>query len=266
MDTFEEEKIMSHLTISYFSRCLVRGTSFELILPNDYQKQAINKGMKTLFLLHGWSGCAGNWVPEHFAEKYNFAIVMPNGENSFYLNALSTGRNFQSFLGEELVSYVQKTFGLAQKKEDTFIMGLSMGGFGAIHTALAYPHVFGTAIGLSSALIIHKIANMQKDSPDSHANYAYYTDTFGDLTRVLESENNPEVLVKKLQAQNTPLPALYLTCGTEDFLIENNRQFHQFLQERNVSHFYQETSGAHNTEYWDKTVQTIIPLVFGAKA
>ena len=101
---------MAYFRIEYFSNALQRTTSFEMIIPNDtragvpgeenpYRKRP----MKTLFLLHGYTGKAGNWVPEYLAEKYNFAIVMPNGENSFYLNGLSTGHAFETMLAVELV-------------------------------------------------------------------------------------------------------------------------------------------------------------------
>ena len=124
---------MANLTIRYFSNCLCRHTTFQMYLPagfkadtpdetNEYTKRET----KTLFLLHGYTGDAGNWVPEYLADKYNFAIVIPTGENGFWLDGLSTGHKFGSMLGEELIGYVRKVFGLAMRKEDTYIMGMSM--------------------------------------------------------------------------------------------------------------------------------------------
>ena len=73
---------------------------------------------------------------------------MPAGENSFYLNGKGTGRGYETFTAVELPAYCQKTFGLSDKPEDNFIGGLSMGGFGAIHTALKYPEYFGKNVWL----------------------------------------------------------------------------------------------------------------------
>ena len=89
---------------------------------------------KTLFLLHGYTGDAENWVPEYLSDKYNFAVVIPSGENSFWLDGRSTGHQFCKFVGEELVDYVRRVFRLAKDGSETYIMGLSMGGFGALHT------------------------------------------------------------------------------------------------------------------------------------
>ena len=105
-----------------------------MYLPNDIREDISHEDtvysrrqMKTLFLLHGYTGCAENWVPEYLAEKYNFAIVMPNGENSFWLDGISTGHQFCTFVGIELINYIRKTFGLAMNADETYIMGMSMG-------------------------------------------------------------------------------------------------------------------------------------------
>lgn len=261
---------MANLTIRYFSNCLCRHTTFQMYLPagfkadtpdetNEYTKRET----KTLFLLHGYTGDAGNWVPEYLADKYNFAIVIPTGENGFWLDGLSTGHKFGSMLGEELIGYVRKVFGLAMRKEDTYIMGMSMGGFGAIHTALYYPEVFGTAAGLSSALIVRQVASMKEGDENPMANYAYYRECFGDLSKVLESDNNPETLVKKIKAEGKEMPRLLVCCGTEDFLIENNREFHRFLETEGVDHIYNESKGQHDMDYWNEYVQKYVPIMFG---
>ena len=255
-----ETRIMAFLRIEYYSRALHRPTAFEMILPNDpREEEELPSGpMKTLFLLHGYTGKAENWVPMDLVRKYHFAIVMPNGENSFYLNGLSTGHAFQTLVGEELVDYCRQTFGLAQGPQDTFVAGLSMGGFGAIHTGLAYPDRFGKIGAQSSALIHHGVAQMQPGTGNSVANYEYYRECFGEPAQLEESENNPEVLVKKLKREGKPIPQLFLCCGTEDFLIEPNRDFHRFLLSEGVPHEYLEAPGVHDMKFWSETIVNII--------
>ena len=110
---------MAYYRIEYFSKALCRQTSFEMLIPNDQREVKEEKPMTTLFLLHGYTGKAGNWVPEGLPEKYNFAIVMPTTENGFYLDGLSTGHAYQTLVGVELVNYVRKTFNLARTPKDT---------------------------------------------------------------------------------------------------------------------------------------------------
>ena len=261
---------MAYYRIEYFSNCLRRTTSFEMLIPNDIRTDIPHEEpktpMRTLFLLHGYTGKAGNWVPEELAQKYNFAIVMPTAENSFYLNGAATGSAYQSMLGEELVDYVRKTFGLAKSAEDTCIAGMSMGGFGALHTALAYPDRFGKAGCLSSALIVHGIAGMKPGEGNSVANYEYYRACFGDLDRVEESDANPEVLLKKLKAAGARIPDLYLCCGTEDFLIEPNRQMHRFLEQEKIPHVYHEGPGLHDMVFWSEWIVKIVRWMFDDSA
>lgn len=260
---------MAYYTIKMFSNSLVRPTTFEMFLPNDIRADVpheesvyAKRRMKTLFLLHGYTGSAGNWVPEYLAEKYNFAIVMPSGENAFWLDGLSSGHKFCTFLGEELVGYIRKTFGIAANADETYIMGLSMGGFGALHTAFAYPDVFGKVAALSSALIVHDIAHMKEGEDNGVANYAYYHECFGDLETVEESDNNPEVLVKRLKESGRKIPEIFMSCGTEDFLLENNRRMHGFLESIGVEHTYLESKGEHNMEFWSEYAVKFSELMF----
>lgn len=256
---------MSELTIRFYSDSLRRYTTFRMVIPGaKREKNGYSRiKPKTLFLLHGYTEDAYNWIPADLCEKYNFAIVIPSGENSFWLDGASTGRRFCSFLGKDLLCYVRDTFGLAENRDDTYIMGISMGGFGALHTALFYPEDFGKAAGLSSALIVRKVAEMTDGRGDSIANYEYYKECFGEPSKVLESENNPEILVKNIKSRHKPMPEIYMCCGTEDFLLENNRQMHRFLEKENVAHVYEESAGGHDMNFWSKYTEKFISLMFG---
>ncbi|MBQ6645160.1 MAG: esterase family protein [Clostridia bacterium] len=255
---------MAYFRIEYFSEALQRDTTFELLLPNDpHWGMPLNERTeRALFLLHGYKGKASNWAPEELAYRYNFAIVMPSAENSFYLNGLSTGHAYQTMLGEELVDYVRRTFGLALRREDTAIAGLSMGGYGALHTGLAYPETFGKIAALSSALIVHGIAHMKPGEGNSVANYAYYHECFGDLETVEERETNPEVQIERLKAEGKRIPEINMYCGTEDFLLEPNRQMHAFLDAQQIPHYYKEAPGAHTMDFWSKYIAEAVERMF----
>lgn len=261
---------MATFTINFFSNCLCRPVQFTMYAPVEQKNnpaQAENpcykRPMKTLFLLHGYMGDGGNWVPTYLSDKYNFAVVCPNGENGFWIDGMSTGHAFGSFLGKELLGFIRDTFGFAMKREDTYVMGLSMGGFGALHTGLAYPEDFGTIAALSSALIVHGVSEMQEGKGNSVANYEYYRECFGEPSKVLESDNNPEVLVKKIKAGGKQMPTIYMRCGYDDFLRKDNIVFHEFLEAEGVEHSYEESEGTHDMEFWSKCVNELVPVMFG---
>ena len=257
---------MAYFRIEYYSNALHRMTSFEMMIPNDFRDDmpapAADRPLRTLFLLHGYTGKAENYVPSDLPGRLNFAIVMPSAENSFYLNGLSTGHAFQTLVGEELVDYVRRTFRLAMTAEDTGIAGLSMGGFGALHTGLAYPHTFGKIGAMSSAFIHHEVARMKPGSGNSVANYEYYRECFGEPELLEESDNNPENLVRKLKSAGEKIPEIYLACGTEDFLLEPNREMHRFLTEEGVPHEYHESPGTHDMVFWTEYIRKIVLWMF----
>ena len=262
---------MAVYRIEYYSDALRRMTSFEMFIPNDPRRQGQGvppamSELKTLFLLHGYTGRSENWIPGWMPERYGFAIVSPTAENSCYLNREATGGAYETMVGVELPDYVHRTFGLARSAEDTFIAGVSMGGFGALHLGLKFPERFGKIGAMSAALIVHGIAGMKPGEDNGVANYDYYRACFGDLDRGEESEANPEVLVDGLLAAGKPLPAIWQCCGAEDFLIEPNRAFHRFLAERGVPHVYEEGTGKHDMVYWQKEILRIIPWMFGGEA
>ncbi len=238
----------------------MRPVSFKAFIPNDFRVEPpVNcdkEKMKCIFLLHGYTCDGENWIPENLLYKYNCAVICPSCENGFYLNGISSGHGFQTFVGEELVDYVRKTLGLALKPELTFTMGMSMGGFGAIHTAFTYPETFGKCVALSSALIIHSIAHMKpgENRDNGVANYEYYRECFGDLETVEERNVNPEVLALKLKEESRNMPEIYMACGTEDFLVENNRAMDKFLLDNKIEHVYTEFAGTHDMEFWSKCI------------
>ena len=259
---------MAFMNIEYYSRALRRQTSFKLLIPNDPREGTEfdeNAPLDTLFLLHGYTGNAGNWVPEYLCEKYRFAIVMPNGENSFYLNGLSAGHAFQTMVGEELVDYVRRTFRLANGREHTFIAGLSMGGFGALHTALAYPETFGRAVCLSSAFIQDNVRQMTPGFSDGFANFEYYRECFGEPAALETSENDPKNQVMRLKKEEKFFPGIFMACGTEDFLLRENREMHAFLSAEQVEHTYIEGPGIHDMVFWSKYIVKGIEWIYEEK-
>ncbi len=262
---------MARIEVEYFSNALVRPVTFRAVIPNDFRAAVpgiqapvnphMERPMKVVFNLPGYTGGA-EWGNEMLAMKYNTAIISVYGENAFYVNNASPSGQFQTFIGEEMVDYVRRTFGLAMKPEDTYITGISMGGYGAIHTALAYPETFGKVAGQSSALIINQIAHMKEGEDNGVNNYAYYRFLFGDLDTIQQSTANPEVLVENILAEGKKMPDIYFCCGTEDFLIEPNRAFDKFLTEKGVPHVFKTSPGGHDGKFWMEYTPKVMEWFF----
>ncbi len=253
---------MAYLSVNTYSDALKRSVNFKLLLPNDLSAEFRENNPhyarppKFLILLHGYSGSSQDWLLESdiaaLAGKYNLAVALPSGQNSFYLDLPGTGRKYGCFIGEELPDYIRRTFGLEAAGEGAFVGGLSMGGFGALHVGLSYPERFSKIAAFSAALIIHQAAGMRPGFENDIADYDYYRFIFGDPEKLLQSEKNPEVLIRQLKEEGRTIPGIYLAIGTEDFLYEDNQQFRRFLSEEAIPFTYQEGPGGHDFAFWNR--------------
>lgn len=252
---------MSYQFVKFFSMGLARNGEFHMYLPpkkagffmkdNPYYQRPT----KTLILLHGFNGDCDDWQQHtpvaEWSMKYNLAIVMPTGGVSFWLDREATGHKYATFIGVDLVNFLRETYGIAMTKEDTYIGGNSMGGYGAMHAALMFPETFSAAMGLSSAAIAKGLAEMKKNPPNARmANLEYYIEQFGDLDKAIDSDINAEWQFKQNVEKGIENPRIFMACGTEDFGIANNRDLADFFKQRGADIEYYEAPGIHNWSFW----------------
>ncbi len=267
---------MAVIKCEFYSCSLSRTVEFTAVIPNDIPdfplielppNPAFDRPAKTIYLLHGHGGRNTDWLYNsalpQIAGMFNVNFVMPAGENWFYTDSEMSDRNYCKFVGEELVNYTRKLFGFSEKKEDTFIGGYSMGGYGALHVGLSYPDTFEKIMALSNALIVHEVADMKPGSDNGVANYEYYRMLMGNPEEVLTSVNNPEQQILNLKKEGKRVPPIYLAIGTEDFLYENNQVFKKFLEEQEVEHIYTEGTGMHDFIFWNAHLPKAIEWFVG---
>jgi S-formylglutathione hydrolase FrmB len=65
-------------------------------------------------------------------------------------------------------------------------------------------------------------------------------------------------LARQVAADPAAAPALYLSCGTQDELLGDNRAFHRHLDEAGYRHHYEEGPGAHEWAYWDGQIARVL--------
>lgn len=254
-------KKMSILHVEFFSSILKRQVSFKAIIPLEKPESdlSVKREMRTLYLLHGYTGHCTDWLSgsliHELSGQHDIAVIMPSGENSFYVDNAEEETYFGEFIGKEIVEFTRALFPLSHKREDTAIGGLSMGGYGAIRNGLKYCDIFGSVIALSSALITDGIADPSVDFTKTVASRKYYEKTFGKLDELPGSENDPKALAKRVVEDRKPFPNLYMACGTEDFLLNENRDFKEYLQSLGVRFTYRETAGAHDWKFWNPQIE-----------
>ena len=181
--------------------------------------------------------------------KKNLAVIMPSGDNAFYVDGITPNNDYGTFIGEELVYISRKMFPLSRQREDTFIAGLSMGGYGAVRNGLKYAETFGCIAGLSSALHI-----LDEDAE----NVAGESGIFGDMKKARKSDKNPAVLLDGFRTNGKHIPKSYLACGLQDSLIDANRRYRDLFQKAGADITYVEVAGGHDWEFWDRQIKKVI--------
>jgi S-formylglutathione hydrolase FrmB len=240
---------MASCELRYFSPALGMQTAANVILPEGKD----HKGPYPVFyLLHGLSDDHTMWQRRTSIERYvqdlPLIVVMPNGGRGFYVDARE-GFAFGRAISEDLVGLIDRTFPTRAERGGRAIGGLSMGGYGAVRLALGHPDLFASANSHSGALAFgHK--PLAGDEPFN----VEFRRVFGE--NPVGGPNDLFTLAEKFD--KTRPPALRIDCGTEDFLIEDNRNFHSHLVAQNVRHDYEEFPGAHDWGYWDRHVQEAI--------
>lgn len=251
---------MAFIQCDFFSEVLGLSTSMNVILPQPASGQIGMEGSKAsdkypvLYLLHGLSDDHTIWARRTSVERYvaslGLAVVMPAVHKSFYTD-MAKGDRYWTFVSEELPQIVRSFFPISAAREDNFVAGLSMGGYGAFKLALRCPDKFIAGASLSGAL------NMADLAKNRHPQRAWEY-VFGDLDKIKGSDNDLLYLAEKVAKSNGPKPMLYQCCGTEDFLYEDNIVFRDWANELGLDLTYEEEPGTHEWGYWDKKIQRVL--------
>ena len=240
---------MALLHVNFFSHVLGMATQIDVILPQTEH----SKPYQTLYLLHGMSDDQTIWQRrtsiERYADEKGIAVVMPTTHLGWYTD-MYHGLKYFTFIGEELPKICRNFFPrMSAAREDNFIAGLSMGGYGAFKFALNLPDTFCAAASLSGGLDVLNVVNDigKDDNP-------FWYNIFGSNT----DENDLFIAAEKLKKSGKPLPKLYMWCGTSDFLYQQNLKMRDHLKSLEFDLLYEESAGDHQWKYWDREIQTVL--------
>jgi S-formylglutathione hydrolase FrmB len=249
------------LTCKYNSPVLDRNTQINVIVPTPKKEgESLGSNFKVLYLLHGLHGDADSWLHysniSRYAQDAGIVVVMPSVNNSFYQD-MAHGERFFTYMTQELPEYIQGIFPVSKKPEDTFIAGLSMGGYGAWYIGLSCPEKFAAAASLSGAV---DIAFRATPVPQGQMTElpGWMRNCFGDVRTLPGSDKDVFALMEKAQ-QKGCLPRLYQSCGTADFLYGMNLCSYRKLTEMGIAVAWKEIPGkAHEWDLWDEEIRKVI--------
>jgi putative tributyrin esterase len=247
------------------SALLGKTINYRILYPVKYY-EAEKRGTRfpVLYLLHGLTGHSNNWLEKTklalYATHYDLFIVMVEGNDGWYTDSATVPADkYESYILSELIPDVEKRFLVSTQRAGRAIAGLSMGGYGAIKFGLKHPEMFAVAASMSGAFGAGSWT--EKDLKDPGVIRDSLLQTFGPDNSPTRAANDVFKLAREVAAKKvTPLPYLYIDCGTEDFLFSNNQDFVKLLVELKIPHQYRQLPGTHSWTFWDAQIQEILRL------
>lgn len=212
---------------------------------------------KTVYILHGYSGNPDRTVKEDLpglskkAQEYNTIYILPDGNfSSWYVDSpIVKDSQYQTFIGKELVDFIDKNYPTQKEKQYRGILGWSMGGYGAVNIGVTYHNTFGIVGSSCGAL----------DFKTFGEGYTHYQ--VNKVLGPIESLDPKYLTDSKVEIMKDAQQSYIFDCGTDDVqMIAQNRKFHEKLTAQKVQHLYIESIGDHTTSYWSQSLANQLAL------
>lgn len=243
--------------VSFFSGALYSRKTCNVYTPPGYDTS--DQTFPVIYMLHGMHGTEISWIQRGQAvqtldrliadgELDSCIVVFPNdgeyGQGTFYLDWYDGTGNFEQYIVEDLIPYIDSEYRTIAAPEGRMVGGYSMGGFGAFSLALRHSGLFSAAASLSGALGAVSAMSYRQFSRSEFARMV------GPQKGAHAQQYDLAVQARLRQSEGRNQPALYFDCGADDQLYPLNLGFHQYLDTIQYPHEYREFSGGHTWEYW----------------
>jgi putative tributyrin esterase len=248
---------MALLRIDHVPETIKVNLPLYIILPGPGEMRGVPVAQrKVLYLLHGLSDDGSAWQRytsiEAVAALYGLVVVMPSAGRSFYIDQ-PNGQKYFTYLTEELPRYLKDVFGISPCRDDTLIAGNSMGGYGAFKAAFLRPELYSAAASFSGVLSYLFITAFPHDPRREE-----FETLFGNLDRLVGSEHDPAVWLKRAASHPKELPKLYAACGRQDDLLPLYKMFYNSCQSLGIPIDYHEEEGSHDWFFWNEQIQRFL--------
>lgn len=252
---------MALLRCDVDSAVLQMSTSLTVILPQDLATPFTPDPVEpeppppVLYLLHGNGDDASGWTRQTAVERYveplGLAVVTPQVGRSLYTDQ-EYGQRYWTYLTQELPYLVQQMFQVSQRPDQTFVAGLSMGGYAAMRWALREPERFAAVASMSGVLDMARVRGEEAPHREPALRAAFgegdLSGTDADLLHLLAAGARSE----------QRLPQMYVSCGTSDSLHDDNVRFVAAAAALGLDIHSNFGPGGHEWAYWDKEIRTVL--------
>lgn len=243
-------------------------TGLTVYVPNMFR---LGRPYRVAYLFHGLGSGSGSWcdytmLATH-ANDYDAVIVMPEVHRSFYTD-MKFGQNFFKYVSDELPRIVQSVFNISAKREDTVVMGASMGGYGALKCALTFPEQYSACCSIAAVMFFAKKYFSETNISAAQAKFGMrsvndFQAAFGPELELDMSIDISELVRKTANAAERP--RILSICGTKDPYLKENQQFRDYMADFPYDFTYLEQEGGHDWYLFDSALRQGLEFCFGEK-
>ncbi|MDO4564281.1 MAG: alpha/beta hydrolase family protein [Clostridia bacterium] len=253
---------MALMQIRLRSGVLSTRTEVMVVLPIDnkgFNQWARNPKYQVVYMLHGGGGDASMWLRETSAERYarerNVALIFPDAGGFSYYTDCAYGKDYWTYISEELPEMMSAMLPISERREDRFVAGFSMGGYGAFKCALMHPEMFSAAAALSGGFDLERLLADGLSSVPNKSRMAI----FGEPPKIDPNASDLYVMLKNLKEQNKEIPLLYTACGSEDHLTYAcHTRMIDFCKKHDIPLEARTSPGGHTFKFWDPATEAML--------
>lgn len=236
--------------LTFFSQVLDKSCNVVVLGPKVI---APDRPLKVVYMLHGLTGNEGNWSQYTqlplWARDGHTLFILPDVGRSWYTDA-EYGQCYFTYIAQELPMLCRNLFHISEKREDTAVMGNSMGGYGALKCAFSYPERYGFCCAFSPAAMYWE---EYLAMPNCAELLDEFRGLFGTELQVSKEDRLPELMQSALK--KGPVPKVRVACGNGDFLLQQNRRFAQEARKMLPDFRYEEWDGVHDWIFWNEALR-----------
>lgn len=237
---------MAYLRCDFSSETLQMVTSFIALLPEQLE---LNRA-PVIYLFHGLTDNCTGWTRytsvERYARDHGAAVIMPEVQRSYYTD-MAYGMKYFTYVHDELPRLCRHMFGLSDKRELNYVMGLSMGGYGALKCALTTPERYAGCAAFSAVADFRARASQLEPWEREE-----FKAVLGPNLEVADS-GDLAALLKNAKAED--LPRFFLTCGDQDGFLEANQRLYRLMAEKGCDAAFQHWNDGHTWTFWDPSIK-----------
>jgi S-formylglutathione hydrolase FrmB len=251
-----------------YSEVLDLYTGIRVLAPDQRPEEG---AYKICYLLHGLHNDQNSWIDstllQVFARDYHVLFVLPAVGRSFYAD-MKHGYNYFTYVSEELPKITRKVFNISAKREDTAVIGCSMGGYGALKIALTKPDQYGFCGTISPACLFinEHLESLRKNAdqwlktggPEATAILRDFQTAFGEELAYTEGDEIIKLAGKI--ASRTVQPKIYAACGIEDNLQRENLRFKEQIEKLNLDYTYEAWTGSHDWQFFNDALKKALQV------